>query len=58
MAGYLIIVMPFEKTMTNFQQIMNECLTGMAFALSFIFTYDLSTSDQMLYCKILCFNFL
>ena len=35
----------------NFQHILNEVLIGIAFSISYIFTYDLPTESQDFFCK-------
>jgi hypothetical protein len=49
---FIIYNLPFHEKMLNFQHIMNESLTGIAFALAFVFTKDLDEKSQYFHCKL------
>lgn len=38
--------MPFSSKMLNYQHIMNESLTGVAFSISYVFTQNLDEEQQ------------
>lgn len=50
---FIIFTLPFHTKMLNFQNIMNESLTGVAFAMSYVFTQNLSEEDQYLHSYII-----
>jgi hypothetical protein len=39
---YILFTLPFNTKMLNFQHLMNESLTGIAFSVSYVFTLQLS----------------
>jgi hypothetical protein len=42
---FVIYNLPFHEKMLNFQHIMNESLTGIAFSMAFVFTKDLDETS-------------
>lgn len=43
---FIIQQMPFHERMLNYQHIMNESLTGVAFSVAYVFTKDLDQASQ------------
>eukprot|EP00347_Sterkiella_histriomuscorum_P023780 403333415 len=49
MVIYFIVIQPFESKLTNFMQIFNESLTGIAFSMCYVFTNDMTDNERIFY---------